>query len=1099
MIQSKFYYPVRIMGGIAPYETLAPGLITLPLPLANPPYGPVAILESEVGEQPQGMYVMTGMTWDFALTTIDLCRAAINGDALSVYVNPTAAATAPPGSTVYLNGQVRSGQDITVSKGVWLVRTPKSGGSGGGAVDSVNGQIGDVLVNATNLPGLSMVGKTGQYSDLLSIPAAPIASTTVLGNVIVPASSKLTVDAQGNIGIKPDAVLANIVTVGQGNSLYAAVTNGLLAMKSLSQGTGITIVDDSTGNLTINATASALPIASASVLGGVKVGTGLAIAGDGTLSVTSVAAPLTLTGDVTGTGTGTVGTTLSNTGISPGNYDKVTVDAKGRVTAGGAMSSADVVAALGYTPYNSTNPSNYLTQNAPTTLTGDVTGTGTGTFAVTLAPSGVSAGTFRSVTVDAKGRVTAGTNPTTLSGYGITDALGSTGGSLTGTLTLSGSGKITGVPTAVNPSDAVNLQQVQDAVAAAMTVGTWKTAAQAATTGNLAALTGLQIIDTYQTVAGDRVLVKNQTTASQNGVYVAAAGAWTRATDVDTGAEIFGAAILVLMGDLNKFSQWVNSNSTAPVIGTDPITWSQLATAGQAYSAGAGLTLNGSNQFSITPTGATAGTFGKVTVNTLGQVTNGAQLALTDITTALGYTPYNSTNPSNYISANQNIAITGDATGSGTTAITLTLTPSGATAGTYTKVTVDAKGRVTLGAQLSNAEIVTAIGYTPVNRAGDTMTGALNLVNGADLVAASAIVLGTGYAGNVVNVTGNTAITSLGANTAGMTRYVTFTGTPTLTYNATSLQLPTKANIVVTAGDTAVFVGLGGSNWRCVTYTRVDGSALLAGGASDPTKLPLAGGTMTGALNEAVPVTVASAATTAIGAAAANTVNISGAVTITAFDSIPAGALRQLVFAGALTLTHNATSLQLPSAANIVTAAGDVAEMLSLGSGNWKCVDYVRATGVPLIVASTFTTTQRFIGSVTAPAVALANAVEIASLIAAAPAATQNFYVASGAVQYHTVAASANWVLNFAWSASQSMNNALAIGESSTVAMMTTQGATAYLPSSYAIDGTAVTPRWQGGTAPTAGNANAIDVYTFTILKTAANTYTVLAAQTQYK
>jgi len=112
------------------------------------------------------------------------------------------------------------------------------------------------------------------------------------------------------------------------------------------------------------------------------------------------------------------------------------------------------------------------------------------------------------------------------------------------------------------------------------------------------------------------------------------------------------------------------------------------------------------------------------------------------------------------------------------------------------------------------------------------------------------------------------------------------------------------------------------------------------------------GGTLTSALNEAAPPTVASSATPAIGAASANTVFISGTVTITGFDSLPAGAVRRLVFTGALTLTHNGTSLALPTAANITTAAGDVAEFLSLGGGNWLCISYLRANGQALAAAS---------------------------------------------------------------------------------------------------------------------------------------------------
>lgn len=104
------------------------------------------------------------------------------------------------------------------------------------------------------------------------------------------------------------------------------------------------------------------------------------------------------------------------------------------------------------------------------------------------------------------------------------------------------------------------------------------------------------------------------------------------------------------------------------------------------------------------------------------------------------------------------------------------------------------------------------------------------------------------------------------------------------------------------------------------------------------------GGTLTSGMNYAAPVTLASASTVAIGAAASNVILISGSTTINAFDSIPAGAVRKLRFALALTLTYNATSMILPGAANIAVEAGDEAEFTSLGSGNWKCTSYQRAT-----------------------------------------------------------------------------------------------------------------------------------------------------------
>ena len=112
------------------------------------------------------------------------------------------------------------------------------------------------------------------------------------------------------------------------------------------------------------------------------------------------------------------------------------------------------------------------------------------------------------------------------------------------------------------------------------------------------------------------------------------------------------------------------------------------------------------------------------------------------------------------------------------------------------------------------------------------------------------------------------------------------------------------------------------------------------------------GGTMTGtlvmsgaAINQAKGADIASATTTDIGAATGNYVDVTGTTTITGLGTVQAGTERKVRFTGALTLTHNATSLILPGAANITTASGDVADFVSLGSGNWRCTSYVRGTG----------------------------------------------------------------------------------------------------------------------------------------------------------
>jgi hypothetical protein len=100
---------------------------------------------------------------------------------------------------------------------------------------------------------------------------------------------------------------------------------------------------------------------------------------------------------------------------------------------------------------------------------------------------------------------------------------------------------------------------------------------------------------------------------------------------------------------------------------------------------------------------------------------------------------------------------------------------------------------------------------------------------------------------------------------------------------------------------------------------------------------------------------LASAATVNLANATGTLVNITGTVTITGLGTVGAGAVRDLVFAGSLTLTHDDTKLILPGKANIITAAGDVARMRSLGGGNWQCVSYLRAAVPPYSSTATET------------------------------------------------------------------------------------------------------------------------------------------------
>ncbi len=125
---------------------------------------------------------------------------------------------------------------------------------------------------------------------------------------------------------------------------------------------------------------------------------------------------------------------------------------------------------------------------------------------------------------------------------------------------------------------------------------TWKGAVAFATTANIT-LSGSQTVDGIASGTGKRALVKNQTTTSENGVYITAAGAWTRATDVDAASEITDGTVLVTNGTINKNTQWTSS-STVTTVGTDPITYAQIAGAGTYVGDGTTIDLTG-NVFGV--------------------------------------------------------------------------------------------------------------------------------------------------------------------------------------------------------------------------------------------------------------------------------------------------------------------------------------------------------------------------------------------------------------------------------------------------------------------------------------------------------------------
>tara|TARA_R110002126_G_scaffold261061_1_gene403986 strand:- start:3119 stop:4315 length:1197 start_codon:yes stop_codon:yes gene_type:complete len=204
------------------------------------------------------------------------------------------------------------------------------------------------------------------------------------------------------------------------------------------------------------------------------------------------------------------------------------------------------------------------------------------------------------------------------------------------------------------------------------------------------------------------------------------------------------------------------------------------------------------------------------------------------------------------------------------------------------------------------------------------------------------------------------------------------------------------------------------------------------------------------------------------------------------------------------TFNQNTTGTAAGLSATLAVASGGTGAttLTGLVKGSGTSAFTAATAGTDYVApgtATTFTAKQTFSGGAATMATKLTNALEVATISATAATGTINYDITTQSVLYYTSNASANWTVNFRASSGTSLNTAMATGESLTAVFMVTQGATAYYNNALTVDGTSVTPKWQGGSAPTSGNVSGIDVYAYTIIKTGAAAFTVLASVTQFK
>jgi len=188
----------------------------------------------------------------------------------------------------------------------------------------------------------------------------------------------------------------------------------------------------------------------------------------------------------------------------------------------------------------------------------------------------------------------------------------------------------------------------------------------------------------------------------------------------------------------------------------------------------------------------------------------------------------------------------------------------------------------------------------------------------------------------------------------------------------------------------------------------------------------------------------------------------------------------------------------LAAANNLSDLANTGTARTNLGVAIGTNVQAYNANTAVTNTAQTFTALQTFAGSTSVADLKTSNILEAATISATAATGTINYDITTQSVLYYTTNASGNFTVNFRGSSGTSLNTVMATGESLSATFLVTNGATAYYNSVVQVDGSTVTPKWQGGTAPTSGNASAVDTYTYVIIKTGSAAFTVLASVTKF-
>ena len=772
--------------------------------------------------------------------------------------------------SITLTGNITGG-NLATGGAVNATGTATLGNVATGGTVSATGTItgGNVETGGT----ISSTG-TATVGNVATGGTVSATGTATVGNV----ATGGTVSATGTI-TSADTITGGNVATGGTMSATGNVTGGNFLTGGLISATGTATAGNiatagtvsATGTITGGnvATAGTISSTGTATLGNVATGGTISATGNITTAATLNAGNLATTGTISATGTATVGNVATG-----GTISAASTITGGNVQTGGTISATSTITSDDTITGGNIATGGTISSTGTATL-GNVATGGTISSTGTATLGNVASSGFISTT----GNVSAG-NVNTSDIVGATVTVTSAGAiSLAGTEINANSTKILNLADPVNGADAANKQYV-DSVAEGLNV---KAAVIAATTANIT-LSGAQTIDGISIVAGNRVLVKDQTAPAENGIYVAAAGAWARSSDMDVWAEFPGAFTFVTTGTDYADTGWVCTSDAGGTLGTTAVTWSQFSGAGQ-YTAGAGLDLTGT-VFSVNVDETTTTITGDAVV-----VKASAQFVTPDIGAATGtsLSATGTVTADNTITGG-NIATAGTVSSTGTATVgnvatggTISSTGTATAGNLVTGGTLSVTGTATVG----NVDTAGTISATSSITGGSVATGgtvsATSTITGGNLATGGTISsTGTATLGNVdagsgfISTTGNITGGNIETSGAFSAASISVTG------NVDSGNLRTAGVVSATGTITGGNVATGGTVSATGTITSSDtitGGNLATGGTVSATGTITSADTITGG-NIATGGTVSATGTGTFGnVATGGTVSSTGTIT----------------------------------------------------------------------------------------------------------------------------------------------------------------------------------------------------------------------------